>query len=85
MTNEKTAVAKPNLELPTLELFSMNELQEMALQVTLAKMGVKNPTAFLKANDVTYRSTFKVGVGMGITVLSVTPRPEPSDSKPVQS
>ena len=66
---------------PKLELFSFKELEEMALHVTLSKMGVKHPRSFLDENKVTFTSMFKVSVGMSVVVLSITPETEAAPSQ----
>lgn len=76
MTNELNPMAK---QTPNLDMYSMQELEEMALHVTLRKMGVSDPIAFLKEHAVESKATFKIGLGMSIVILSVKAKTRPAD------
>jgi hypothetical protein len=63
-------------ELPIIELYSLEDLQRLALHQTLLQRGVQDPIAFLKENAVVYRVALKANVGLAITISSITPRKE---------
>lgn len=70
-----TPAAGPSLKCPIASLYSLQELQVMALHQTLMSHGVTDPASWLAANHVEYVCAFKNGVGMSCTVLSIRPKP----------
>jgi len=75
MTNEDMKTASPS-DVPKQELFSVEEIYEMALHQTLRRMGIKDPVEYLQANKVTSLATFKAKCGVAITVLKMEPKSE---------
>lgn len=60
----------------TFELFTLEEMEEMAFRTALAKMLPKGASVsdFLEKNNVTYRSAFRPKVGVAVVIGSVTPK-----------
>ena len=63
----------PAVTLP-FELFSLSDLQTLALHATLKRNGVEDTDEFLKKNTVNYRSAFNGGVGCSVVILQITPK-----------
>lgn len=62
------------------ELFTIEELHRLGLQVVLQRKGVEDPVTFLKEHDVAYVPMFRADVGMAITITNVKPKPKPKKS-----
>lgn len=63
----------------TFELFTLKEMQMMALQGALLRAGVEDPVKYLTENKVDYRSAFRPAVGMSIVILGVSPLTPPEE------
>ena len=57
-----------------LDVFSIEELQLMAVYSLLVKKGITdNPEAFMKTNAVQYTSTFRLGIGVAVAITKIAP------------
>ena len=61
-------------ELPFASHFKLEELQQFALHEALAQHGAEDTVAFLAANHVVFKATFRLDDGITICIISVTPR-----------
>ena len=66
--------------LESIQMFTLEEMQALALESALERMGVEDPRKFLRTNDVTCATSFRPQMGMSIVVLNATPKPTGEDS-----
>ena len=65
-------------DLPIINLFSLEELQRMALYQALAHYGIDDPAAFLEENTVDYKCALKGNVGLAITIIKIARKVKPA-------
>jgi hypothetical protein len=61
-------------ELPHIEIYSLAEMQRMALHVVLRDRGIDEPAEYLRKNVVNYKTAFKANVGLAITITGIQPK-----------
>jgi hypothetical protein len=60
-------------DLPAVDLFGVEELKQLALNMLLARKGISDPEKFMAEHNVEYVAAFKANVGIAVTVVRVTP------------
>jgi hypothetical protein len=71
-------MATPKTIKPQIKLFTLQELQRLALLQILADSGVEDPVAFLEAHEVDHMSSYKASV-LAIAVNGSSPK-EPGNA-----
>ena len=66
-------VIKEN-ELPIINLFSLEEIQRMALYQALVQQGIEDPALCLEEYNVEFKCALKGNVGLAITITRITPK-----------
>ena len=67
-----------NLKTPIIDIISLAEIEDLALQFVLSKNGISDPVAFMRANKIEKFTALRAAVGFAVTITGSTPKPPES-------
>jgi len=67
-----------NLKTPIIDIISLPELEDLAIQFVLAKNGISDPQAFMRGNKLEKFTALRAAVGFAVTITGSTPKPPES-------